>query len=230
MNDLYAESWRLYKHHTENFADDLEYYRTFCKNRDSLELFAGYGRITNHLAEAGVNIETIELSNEFSSLIKIQEHKKHVGDVTKVVLPKKFERIFAAYNSFCLLTTDSQLQSFFKNLSDMLSQNGLISLSYYHPDFWEEAVSSKFKYEEHIVSYEPTFDLSGRAEKKAVWKDVYVINSRKILHEYPVRIFESHEDLLPFLKPNNLRIVSVVENFNNPEISEPGWIDYLISF
>ena len=230
MKDLYKESWHLYKLQTESFKDDLEYYRNFCKGKKSLELFAGYGRLTNQLLLDGVDLETIELSMDFAQLINLSSERNHIGDVTQLVLPKKFERIFAAYNSFCLLTEDSQLYSFFKNISKMLSSGGEVSLSYYHPDFWGEALSTSMSINGRLVSYEPSFDLRGRNAKRAVWRDKYVFDSKTIEHEYPVRIFETDDDLLPFLDAANLRIVQKIRDFNNPKVSEPGWVDYLISF
>ena len=59
MQNLYEESWRLYKHHTESFLDDLNYYRSFCQGHKSLEMFAGFGRLANRLASVGIDIETI---------------------------------------------------------------------------------------------------------------------------------------------------------------------------
>jgi hypothetical protein len=229
MQDLYKESWRLYKHHTENFLDDLEYYRSFCFGKTSLELFAGFGRITNKLSKDGIDLETIELSPEFSNSIMLPASKKHIGDVTKIVLPRKFDRIFAAYNSFCLLTEDHQLYSFFDNISKMLADDGLISLSYYHPDYWDDAVPLQLTIDGVVVDYEPSFDLSKSNEKKALWKDKYLFQGKVVQHEYPVRIFDEH-DLRKFVEKSNLKIVDKVLNFNNSNISEPGWIDYIISF
>jgi len=230
MQDLYKDSWRLYKEHTENFIDDLDYYLNFCSGKKSLELFAGFGRISNKLVNEGVDLETIELSSAFSEFINLPASKKHVGDVVDVVLPNRFDRIFAAYNSFCLLTEDHQLATFFLNVAQMLSKDGLVSLSYYHPDLWEESLPLKLKVSGVDVSYEPSFDLSKRSEKKAIWRDVYSLQGKSIKHEYPVRIFENDNDLIKFLEPAKLRIIDKVVDFNNPEVSEPGWIDFILSF
>jgi SAM-dependent methyltransferase len=193
-------------------------------------MFAGFGRLANRLASVGIDIETIELSPDFSSLIQIPQTKRHVGDVTNLVLPRKFERIFAAYNSFCLLTEDQQLQSLFKNIESMLAVGGLVSLSYYHPDFWGDSVALDLVIDGTKVRYEPSFDLSERKLKKAIWRDKYTFGNEVVLHEYPVRIFDRDEDLIPFLKANNLRIVDKVVDFNTANVSEPGWVDYVISF
>jgi cyclopropane fatty-acyl-phospholipid synthase-like methyltransferase len=197
--------------------------------KKSLELFAGFGRLANRLAKDGIDLETIELSPEFSNEIMLPASKKHIGDVTQIVLPKKFDRIFAAYNSFCLLTQDHQLNSFFENLSKMLSDGGLISLSYYHPDYWEKAIPLQFIIDGIVVDYEPSFDLSMRNEKKAVWKDKYLFQGKIIQHEYPVRIFDD-TDLKEFAEKASLKIVGKALNFNNSNVSEPGWVDYIISF
>ncbi len=102
--NLYAESWRLYKAHSEKCDEDFVYYLDFCKGFKSLELFAGYGRVTNFLVEHDIDIETVELEAEFAKFIKVNKDKNHITNVLTFNANKPFQRIFAAYNSLCLLT------------------------------------------------------------------------------------------------------------------------------
>lgn len=229
MDDLYRESWELYRNHTDSFQDDFQYYLDFCRSYRTLELFAGYGRLTNFLSSNGIEIETIELSMDFSKLIQIPADKKHLGDVTKLVLPKKFARIIAAYNSFCLLTDDQQLSAFFKNMANMLEPNGRISLSYYHPNHWHHASEFKIEFKGKEITYAPDFDLSNRDKKRGIWRDKYISSSGITVHEYPVRIFEDERDLEPFLARAQLKIEDTIFNYNNPNITESGWIEYILS-
>ncbi len=193
------------------------------KEKKTLELFAGYGRLSNFLVNKGINVHTVELSREFSDLIELPDYKKHVGDVTTTILKEKFERIIAGYNSFCLLKENNQIKSFFRNIKNMLANDGLVSLSYYHPDFWPNAESFTFLFNNKEVKYFPEYNLSKRSDKIGIWRDRYVIENETEIHEYPVRIFENRNDLEPFVKKADLRIVGIIENYNNPKISEPGW-------
>lgn len=223
MKNLYEKSWELYKFHSDYFQDDNEYYLNFCRGKKTLELFAGYGRLSNFLARNEISLHTIELSEEFSDLIELPDSRKHIGDVTTTILNETFERIIAGYNSFCLLTENDQLTAFFRNIKQMLANDGQISLSYYHPDFWTKAERFTFSFRDHKVEYVPEFDLSKRKEKKGIWRDRYVIEGVTETHQYPVRIFENKHDLEPFLKQADLRITNIIENYNNPNISEPEW-------
>jgi len=226
--NLYLDSWDLYLHHTAEFDDDLNYYLEFCNGHKSLEMFAGYGRVTNFLASKGVDIEIIELSPDFASKVKLPANKIHVGDVVTIVLPLKFDRIIAAYNSFCLLIDQEAVLGFFKNLAAMLTPNGLASLSYYHPDAWPSEKSYDFKYKDTNVKYVPEYNLNDRAQKKGVWVDRYLFNGKEDVHTYPVRIYESSADLEPFLKPAGLKIKEIVENYHNPSTGVQTWVEYIL--
>ncbi len=226
--DLYKESWELYKGHSSKFTDDFQYYADFCKQNPTLELFAGYGRLTNFLAAQGIDIESVELSPDFSAHIQIPEEKRHLGDVTEFRLDKKFRRIIAGYNSFCLITDPKLIAKFFRNVAALLVPNGRASFSYYHPDAWKSATGDDFIYKNEIVTYDPSHDLSQRDAKHGVWIDRYKYQNQTITFDYPVRIYESEIDLVPFLKDTNLKIIDVIYNYNNSEISEDGWQEYIL--
>lgn len=109
-NSLYAESWKLYKAQSETFIDDQEYYYNFCKNYKTLEMFAGYGRLTNFLAAKKVDIQIVELEREFAKFINIDPERKHIQDILSFTSSSKFQRIIAGYNSFCLFTKDDDIK------------------------------------------------------------------------------------------------------------------------
>jgi cyclopropane fatty-acyl-phospholipid synthase-like methyltransferase len=229
MLNLYETSWELYKEHSSVFLDDRSYYLNLTRGHTTLEMFAGYGRIANFLAANNVNVETVELSPDFSRNINLPANKKHIADVTKFRLEKQFERIIAAYNSFCLLTDTQGLNSFFENVAEMLTVDGFVSLSYYHPDAWSKASAYDFEFKGETISYVPSFDLSKRKEKQGVWIDTYRFRDQEISAKYPVRIFEDFSDIAPFLRNSGLKLKSIVTNYNNPEITEDGWQEYVLS-
>jgi hypothetical protein len=226
--NLYKSSWQLYVEHSKSFQDDFEYYKNFVSKHSSLELFAGYGRITNYLVSQGADIETIELSEDFSKFINLPPARKHVGDVREVVLNRKFERIFAGYNSFCLLLEESDIRRMFQNVKAMLSENGQVSLSYYHPNYWHEAVPNDFVLDNQNVQYRPMFDLSSRKEKRAIWTDIYSFENEEVKHSYPVRIYESDGDLEFLLTGTGLKLSKKIMDYNLNNISEPGWVEYIL--
>ena len=92
-NDQYSLSWKLYKAHSSLFTHDLDFYLDFCGNHKSLEIFSGYGRVTNYLHSRMANIYANELNSEFAKFIQIPEKKKFICDFFKMNTKESFERI-----------------------------------------------------------------------------------------------------------------------------------------
>ena len=224
----YENSWAIYKAHSESFIDDFDYYYDFTKGFRSLETFAGYGRVGNYLSEKGIDLSINELLPDFTNFLKIPENKVHIGSVLDFKSDNKFERIFAAYNSFCLLLADEQVRQLFTVLESNLVPGGQVSLSYYHPDSWKLAVAYSFDFKGNQVEYTPSFNLENRLAKRGVWRDLYKVGNEEFDHEYNVRIYEDASDLEVMLTHTKLKIIKEIKNYNNPKILEPGWIEYVL--
>lgn len=229
MTNYYDKSWELYKAHSASFNEDFKYYLEFSNGFKTLELFAGYGRLTNFLFDNGVDVETVELEPNFAKYIAIPESKNHICNVLNFNSKQKFERIIAAYNSFCLLTNDSEIALFFRKLDSWLTKEGLVSLSYYHPDAWEalNGVSTKLDTLNNVTHISKC-DLSKRNDKIGIWIDEYHFNSKKEIYSYPVRIYETNDCLAPFLKGTGLKIKRIIHNYDCSDISDPGWIEFVL--
>lgn len=224
----YEKSWSVYKAHSESYQDDFEYYFNFTKGFRTLETFAGYGRVANFLSGRGIDISINELSPDFKEFFNIPENKLNIGNVLDFHSEKKFERIFAAYNSFCLILNETDVQKLFSVFEQNLAIGGRLSLSYYHPDFWEQAIPYRFEFEGKTVNYTPSFDLGGRQNKKGIWRDQYSINGERLEHLYQVRIYENASDLEQMLTHTKFKLVDEIHNYNCRNILEPGWIEYVL--
>jgi hypothetical protein len=230
MNQIYTSSWALYKAHTESFDDDIEFYAQFINGYHALELFAGFGRVANRLLAKGHSIETVEILGEFANFINLPSTLNHVCSVLTYKPMQKFKRIYAAYNSFCLLTKDDEISLFFRNLSDWLEPGGLIALSYYHTNVWQDATGkeSQFILDNQQITCIHDCDLSKRySDNIGVWIDRYKHNDETKTFSYVTRVYETPKDLIPFAENAGLKLSDVVVDFNNPNISEPGWIDFI---
>ena len=231
-NDVYKDSWELYKYHGEQFNDDIDYYKDFCLGFDTLELFAGYGRLTNPLSAMGIAIETVELSRRFSEFIQLPPHKVHVMDVLDFQPSRQFDRVIAGYNSFCLLRDDQQIREFFTQVERCLKPKGKASLNYYHQDYWDQAVEEEFIYDGQKIYYTPGFDLSQAHQGKGVWIDTYnnETGSFNKRYEYKTKIYQSHEEFCSYLSHTSLCLEKVVNEFGQQEsdITEPGWRDFVL--
>jgi hypothetical protein len=226
--NYYEKSWAIYKAHSESFLDDLDYYLEFTSGYKSLVTFAGYGRVANFLSTNGVDLSANELSSDFAKYIKLPEEKIQTGSVLDYNSDCKFDRIFAAYNSFCLLLEDKDVRQMFSVFEKHLSINGKISLSYYHPDFWHLSAPYAFEHEGRTINYVPTFDLAEREKHRGIWKDKYQVDGEEFEHEYKVRIYENASDINEMISHTKLKIINIIRDYNNPKIVEPGWIEYIL--
>lgn len=227
--DKYSESAAIYRAHSEVFSDDLDYYLRFCRGFCTLDMFAGYGRVTNHLARHGVDVEAVELNADLARQIALDASRVHVADVLTFAPPRRFARVVAAYNSFCLLTEPDDVMRFFARLAGLLEVGGRASLNYYSVDRWPDAVAYSFRFEGGEVRYTPSFDLTARDRKLGVWIDAYATDAATFTHRYEVRIYEDAGDVTALAAGTGLELVAVTYEFDLPEerVLEPGWVDYV---
>lgn len=230
MSNYYIESWSFYKSYYQHVDIDYEYYLNLCKGFKTLDIFAGFGRLTNYLASEGVDIESVELEPNFAKFIQLPKEKNHVCNILDFDSTNKFERIIAAFNSFCLFTEEKDIISFFKKLDSLLVQGGIVSLSYYHPDYWEMGIGETdyFDHMGQTAELVCECDLSKRNKKLAVWIDIYRYKSHDYRYEYPTRVYESFSCLMPFLKGTQLKVIDVVKNYNKPDLPYPGWFEFVL--
>lgn len=233
MSNLYENSWKLYKAQSEIFTDDYEYYFNFCKNHKTLELFAGYGRLTNYLCNRGVDIEAIEFEPKFGEFITIDKSKIHIMDVLEFNSHTQYERIIAGYNSFCLFTSEIDIKRFFSLVDSLLMPGGYASLNYYDISNWKNALLTKIYNERNEINYLTNFKSTSNNKEIGTWTDEYesaIANEfKKFKFEYPVRVYQNVDALYPFFKHTSLKLVDVIKDFGleSEKISESGWIDYV---
>lgn len=226
---LYSHSWLLYKAHSDSFKKDFDYYLNFALGHKTLELFAGYGRLTNYLSRNKVDVEAVEIEPNFAGHIDLSFENIYVCDVLEFAPKTKYQRIIAAYNSFCLLTQEDDIKKFFRDMSQWLEKGGEASLSYFHPDGWpiDQPFTEILTLDNNILSYSATCDLSRRSEKIGVWIDTYEADGQTAEFKYQTRIYENAAELEQFLVGTELEIKSIIYNYDNPEIDYNGWIEYI---
>jgi hypothetical protein len=228
LKNLYIESWGLYKSHTESFYLDLDYYLNFCKNKKTLDLFAGYGRISNYLSLNNINVEAVELDPNFAKFIRLKNEKVHVCNVLNFNPSYQFERIIAGFNSFCLLINEDDIQLFFKKIDSWLTDGGQASLSYYHPNYWHIDANqvTSLVHNNKTFEWRSKQDLSKRNKKQATWIDIYKHNDIEYKYEYPIRLYESEKSLVPFLSETRLKLINTIKYYQQHE--KNGWIEFIL--
>lgn len=230
MSRHYINSWDLYKTYNQNVDIDFDYYFRLCNGHKTLDLFAGFGRVTNFLKRSGVDVESVESEANFAKFIHLEDKKKHVCDVLDFETEIKYDRVIAPFNSFCLITNEESIYKFFKKIQKITLPGSIISLSYYHHDFWGQACSAidEFYYKDKKVEYSCKYDLSKRNEKVGIWIDIYDYDNQRHQYNYPVRLYESEEDLYPFLNNTDLKLIDIVKDYNKLDLPHKGWIEYVL--
>jgi SAM-dependent methyltransferase len=124
-----------------------------------LELGAGTGRVTAHLAKAGFRVTAVELSRAMLALAERRRQKLGAagrrirflqGDMAELKVPGKFRTVIVPFRSFHhLYTVDRQLAAL-RGIRSRLTADGLAVFSLFRPDL-EELHANVGK---TLVSYE----------------------------------------------------------------------------
>ncbi|WP_163832500.1 class I SAM-dependent methyltransferase [Spartinivicinus ruber] len=191
MSNIQSEIYEINKAFTQKYCYDHVYYLNFSKGHATLDLFAGFGRVSNYLANQGIDLEAVELLENYSRHIQLPSSKIHTCDVLEFTPKKTFNRIISGFNSFCLLTKDWEIKAFFTKLDSWLAKDGLVSLSYYHQDYWHTIEKFTFQYKGKIAFYRPRYDLSERKKGRGIWIDEFLVDGELVLIEYHT-IYQRH--------------------------------------
>jgi SAM-dependent methyltransferase len=133
----------LYDHQYDLYRDDLHFYAGVAERAAGpvLEVGAGTGRVTTHLARRGVEITGLEPSGRM--IARAQERaagggldlKMVQGDVKTFRLEQKFALVIAPFNALMhLYTPNEQLQAL-ENLHAHLETGGKFAFDLYLPRF-----------------------------------------------------------------------------------------------
>src|SRR5579871_5504670 len=99
-----------------------------------LEPACGSGRVVMEMARRGYDVTGFDLSAPSVKFLQNRlkgsklKVKAFEGDMTRFKFPKPFDSIFCTYNSFRILTTEEQAQSFLKCVAAALRPGGLFFL------------------------------------------------------------------------------------------------------
>lgn len=227
---LYENSWQFYKIESQEFSDDFDYYKNLCRNKNVLELFAGYGRLANQLKSISNKIVCVELEKNFKDFIDIPKNNIHICDVLKFNTTEKFERIIAGYNSFTLLLKDEDILKLLKNIHSWLTMDGIASLSYYNYETWSPSEKKEVSLGGNNYIYSSNFIKDKEKPNIGIWIDAYsnTDTGEIIQFDYPVRIYDPiHNEIVKFSDGVNLELIDVVHNYGNKNESETEWFEYV---
>ena len=138
----------LYDHQYDTYRDDLHHYARLAENTGGrvLELGAGTGRVTVHLARRGARITGLEPSARM--LERAEERAREAdarvtlvqGDMRDFTLHERFDLIIAPFNALMHLYTPQDQLSALRRVHAHLHEGGTFAFDVYVPNFGPEGV------------------------------------------------------------------------------------------
>jgi len=145
----------------------------------ALELAIGTGRLALPLAERGVNVAGIDISEDMVKKLRAkpggENIEVHIGDIGDVAVDGTYPLIYLAFNTLFVLTSQERQIECFANVADHLEPGGRFVLDAFVPDMfrWDEnntrmEVSSISSNEEHAYEMSIHYPAEQRSESHLV--------------------------------------------------------------
>ena len=145
----------------------------------ALELAIGTGRIALPLAEKGVEVVGIDISEDMVDRLRAKpgggDLEVRIGDLADVDVEGTFPLIYLAFNTLFVLTSQERQVECFANVAERLEPGGRFVLDAFVPDMlrWDEnntrmGVSSISSNEEHAYEMSIHYPVEQRTESHTV--------------------------------------------------------------
>ena len=124
------------------YNSDLPFYMKYAKEckGNVLELACGTGRLTLPIAQAGINITGIDISEGMISEAKEKAIKLNIGvdfkvlDIRNFELNNKFDLIFIPFNSICHIHDFESIKALFDSVKRHLTPTGKFIIDVFKPN------------------------------------------------------------------------------------------------
>lgn len=104
----------------------------------ALELAIGTGRIALPLAQHGVDVSGIDISEAMVEKLRAKPGGADIpvtmGDFADVAVPGRFDLVYVVFNTLFALTTQEDQLRLFRNVADHLTPEGLFVVEAFVPD------------------------------------------------------------------------------------------------
>jgi len=146
---------------------DIEFYlKCIEKYGDpTLELACGTGRVTIPLAQEGVDITGLDISETMLKRAREKASEKDIdiefikGDMIDFSLDRKFNTILLPFNTIQRLIHLEEYESLFSNIQEHLSKEGRFIFEIFNPDFdiIVEALNEDSDEESEVIEYDDPY-------------------------------------------------------------------------
>lgn len=138
--DTYRKFVRYYDSYVKGFGEDLELYRSFCKESDNiLEVGCGTGRILEYLLNTGYKVTGVDISEEMVELAReklsfflksgaLKLRKRSLADKP---LPEQFNKALVTFYTFNYVL--EKPEAFLENIYLSMTDSGSIIMDLFYP-------------------------------------------------------------------------------------------------
>jgi SAM-dependent methyltransferase len=198
--NTYENTAMLYDYdNRDNLTADIEFYKEYAKKTGSnvLELGCGTGRVALTLAEVGINVTGVDLSDSMLEMFneKLSTTNKELADKITLVkgnmadfkLNKNFGLIIAPFRAFQALTEDGDIKGSINCITEHLTEDGLFIINVFRP---YKVLDESWCYEE-TIQWERIDEKSGSKIVKKHWGDKIDTENQIIYPHYGFEITDS---------------------------------------
>ena len=222
---------------SKGVIDDIPFYIQQVKKYGDpvLELACGTGRVTIPLAESGINITGIDISESMLSHAQVKTKEKEVdiewikADCRNFHLNKKFNLIVFPFNTIAILHDLKSIESCFSCVRNHLNDSGRFIVDFFNPRL---DILTKDPNERDVIAKYPDPDGKGKilvaeshyydaASQISRVKNYYMIgNQKEVAVDFNMRIFFPQE-LDALIHYNGFAVEAKYGNYDEtPYISE----------
>ena len=232
--EIYRDGMHYDSQH-RNFKDDIPFYLKMVKEFGDpvLELACGTGRITLPLAEEGIDIIGLDISEGMLDQAKKKAQEKNLkiefikDDCRTFKLDRKFKLIFIPFNSFAHIHDLESAENLFTRVKEHLTKDGrfIIDIFNPNPEFMVRDPNEKKKvfeypdpyHEGNVVIYETIVYDKINQINRIKWYYT-MADGKETVEELNMRIYYPLE-IQVLLKYNGLKIEKIYVNFDCSEFN-----------
>ncbi len=225
---LYGDGAHYDAHHI-NYDCDLQFYTKYALNSNGpiLELACGTGRLTIPIAQKGLDVTGLDISEEMLKQARMKTKKLGLNiefihaDCRNFNLGKKFSLIYYPFNSIAHLTKTSDIEACFSCVKHHITDDGIFIVDHFNPcldilnrnpNEVREATRYPDPYssEEVVITETLKYD---KATQLSHIKWFYKVHTEgEFVHEFCMRVFFPQEfDAL--MKYNSFDIINKFGDF-----------------
>lgn len=213
----------LYKHRDEDeakeFIDNLEQYFNFHKGQKAMDLACGKGRHSIYLAEKGLDVTGLDLSEKNIAFASRNEHehlKFAVHDMRKTYEEEVFDYVFNLFTSFGYFADPKENEHTIQAVHNSLKPGGYFLIDFLNPQVViDQLVSAETKVVDQIE-----FKISRFLEKGFIIKNIHFEDEgQPYFYQEKVKAI-TKEEFLAYFQSAGLQVKDIFGNYELEKYEE----------